>query len=77
MDDDFYKNGAVITGAIIAVVVFIGSWIYCINTYGFLLGVGLGWLPSIIAAVVIGGIIGLLWPLAIALIVLIVYKGLA
>jgi len=27
--------------SIIAYVVFVGSWIYCINEYGFLLGVGL------------------------------------
>jgi hypothetical protein len=40
-----------------AAIVFIGAWIYCIATYGFLLGVGLGWLPSLIVAV----IAGLLW----------------
>lgn len=43
--------------------VFVGCWIYCIATYGFLLGVGLGWLPSIIVAY----IIGFLWPLFLAL----------
>ncbi len=40
-------------------VVFICSWIYCIAEYGFLLGVGLGWLPSAI----VGVIAALLWPL--------------
>ena len=50
-----YELGFQIT----AVIVFIGCWIYCIATYGFLLGVGLGWLPSAIAA----WIAGLLWPL--------------
>jgi hypothetical protein len=35
------------------VLVFIGCWIYCIVSYGFLLGLGLGWLPSGIAASVI------------------------
>lgn len=39
-----------IISAIIAFVVFIGSWIYCINKYGYLFGVGLGWLPSMIVA---------------------------
>jgi hypothetical protein len=29
---------------------FVGCWVYCISEYGFLLGVGLGWLPSAIAA---------------------------
>lgn len=55
--------GAWITGF----VVFVGSWIYCIATYGYLLGVGLGWLPSIIVAV----IAGFLWPLiALAIVVI-------
>lgn len=44
---------------ITAIVVFIGCWIYCIATYGFLLGVGIGWLPSLIAAAVAG----FAWPL--------------
>ena len=39
-----------IISSIIAFVVFVGSWIYCINEYGYLFGVGLGWLPSIIVA---------------------------
>lgn len=37
-----------------AIVTFIGSWIYCIATYGYLFGVGLGWLPSLIVAYVAG-----------------------
>ena len=59
-DVDWYPIGVAITGLI----VFVGSWIYCIATYGFLFGVGLGWLPSFIVAVVAG----FLWPL-IALVV--------
>lgn len=58
-----YIAGAWLTGMI----TFVGSWIYCIATYGFLFGVGLGWLPSFICAVVAAA----LWPLiAIALAVL-------
>lgn len=40
--------------------IFIGSWIYCIASYGFLLGVGLGWLPSLIVAY----FASFLWPVA-------------
>jgi hypothetical protein len=47
-------------GWLFAVPTFIGSWIYCIAAYGFLLGVGLGWLPSAICAVVMVW----LWPVA-------------
>lgn len=54
-DDDVYRLGFGIT----AFITFVGSWIYCIAEYGFLLGVGLGWLPSIIVAAIAGA----LWPL--------------
>jgi len=67
MDADWYGAGAKITFW----PVFLGTWIYCIATYGFLLGVGLGWLP----AAIVGVIAGLLWPLialAIAGIILLV-----
>jgi len=38
---------------------FFISWIYCIVSYGFLLGVGLGWLPSLVLAIIATYI----WPL--------------
>jgi len=53
--EELYGNGAFFTGFI----VFIGSWIYCISTYGYLFGVGLGWLPSLIVAIIAGAV----WPL--------------
>lgn len=37
---------------------FVIVWLYAIATYGFLFGVGLGWLP----AIVIATIAGLCWP---------------
>lgn len=54
-----YNVGALGTGAL----VFIGSWIYCIFSYGFLFGLGLGWLPSIFVAIVAGFIWPGLWAL--------------
>ncbi|MBR0681133.1 hypothetical protein GXW74_11600 [Roseomonas eburnea] len=57
-----YAGGAGLTGF----VVFFGSWVYCIAHYGFLLGVGLGWLPSLIVAVVAAA----LWPIAALLLLL-------
>jgi hypothetical protein len=44
----------------LAVVAFIGAWAYCTLHYGFLLGFGLGWLPSIILALLVRA----MWPLA-------------
>ena len=55
ISEENYLVGAILVG----IPTFIGTWIYCIIHYGFLLGVGLGWLPSIITAF----IIGLTWPL--------------
>ena len=61
---DFYECGG---GGVVFLITFIGSWVYCIVEYGYLLGVGLGWLPSLIVAV----IAAFLWPLiALAIVVL-------
>lgn len=49
-----YRVGAWITGTL----AFLISWIYAVVSYGFFLGVGLGWIPSLVIAVVTG----LLWP---------------
>jgi hypothetical protein len=53
--DKVYRTGYLIT----AVIVFIGCWIYCIGTYGYLVGLGVGWLPSMIVAL----IVSVFWPL--------------
>ena len=54
------------------VVTFFGCWIYCVATYGFLIGVGIGWLPSAIAATVAA----FLWPVvAVAALVLALVIG--
>ena len=37
---------------------FVVTWIGCALNYGFLLGVGLGWLPALVVA----GIAALCWP---------------
>jgi hypothetical protein len=62
MDSDealgcIYRVGFAITWLL----VFLCCWIYCISTYGFLLGVGLGWLPSAIVATIAAA----LWPILI------------
>jgi hypothetical protein len=53
--DKIYKIGFFIT----AIIVFIACWIYAIVSWGFLIGVGLGWIPSLFIAV----IAGFIWPL--------------
>ena len=53
------------TGFVFAFISFAAAYIYCIFAYGFLLGLGLGWLPSLIFAV----IMFFLWPLALLAVV--------
>jgi hypothetical protein len=59
-------------GYVAGAITFIGAYIYCIATYGFLFGLGLGWLPSIILAYVVGFVTLFLWgPAALGLLLLI------
>lgn len=55
MNSEAYETGAKIIGTI----TFLVSWGYAVVTYGFFLGVGLGWIPSLVIAMVAA----LLWPL--------------
>ena len=49
----------VVISWIVAILTFLGGWAYCTITYGFLFGLGLGWLPSAILAATTGFV----WPL--------------
>ncbi|MCM2263748.1 MAG: hypothetical protein NDI73_00995 [Desulfuromonadales bacterium] len=51
-------------GFFVGVSVFFGSWVYAIKTYGWFLGLGLGWIPSIF----LGVMAGLFWPVAILIV---------
>ena len=63
--DNYVALGKII-GALSGVVAFFGSYYYCIATYGYLLGFGLGWLPSLILGVIVMFFATLLWPIVIA-----------
>jgi len=54
-----WQVGAVITG----IIAFFGIWIYSFVSWGFLIGLMIGWLPAIIGAFIIGA----LWPLILGL----------
>ena len=56
-----------VLGAVAGVITFVGAYIYCIATYGFLFGLGLGWLPSIILAGIVGWAVVFLWGPAIVI----------
>jgi len=63
-DSSWYPLGYLITW----IIIFVGCWIYTIVAYGFLIGVGIGWFPSAIAAT----ILSILWPIFLIIIVLFV-----
>ncbi len=62
MDD--YETGALITG----VIDFIALMVYAVSTYGWFLGLGMGWIP----AGVIAFVIGLLWPVVLFALALVI-----
>jgi hypothetical protein len=65
--ETYFQRGAGY-GVWIGLITFVISWIYCIAAYGFLFGVGLGWLPSLIVAAVAYLLTMLLWgPVALVL----------
>jgi len=71
MSEEYLEIGRT-HGIVVAVVVFFGVWIYCSITYGFLLGFGIGWLPSAICAFIAFLLTMVLWlPLDLAIAVLI------
>ncbi len=73
--DGLYLRVGVCLGIIPAIAAFLGSWWYCATTYGYLLGFGLGWLPSIILAAIVFFAFMFLWGPIALLIVFLVYLG--
>lgn len=62
-EDDLYFGIGSAIGGLSAAVAFFASWWYCAATYGYLLGFGLGWLPSAILAVIVFFALRALWGL--------------
>ncbi|MCB2093730.1 MAG: hypothetical protein H6901_01500 [Rhodobacteraceae bacterium] len=47
---DLYR----ISGIFIGVLTFIGCWLYAVAEWGFFLGFGLGWIPSLFIGIIAG-----------------------
>lgn len=45
------------------VLTFIGCWLSAMGSFGFLLGFGLGWIPSLIIAYIFAVLANFLWPI--------------
>jgi len=55
-----------VLGVTAGVITFVSAYIWCVAEYGFLFGLGLGWLPSMILAYLVGAAMFALWGPAIA-----------
>lgn len=69
MSGETYLFVGGIFGVLIGLATFLGAYIYCISTYGFLFGFGLGWIPSGILAFIIGHVVRFIWPLLVAFVI--------
>jgi len=56
-----YAGIGFVFGVGAGVVTFVGAWVYCVMTYGFVLGLGLGWFPAAICAGIVGWATTFLW----------------
>lgn len=70
MSGERYLSIGAMLGGLSGVVTFIGGWIYCMSQYGFLLGFGLGWLPSAMLAALVAAAVTYLWGVAAVLVVI-------
>lgn len=73
-------NFGVKLASVCQIATFFAVWWLCITEFGPWLGIALGWLPALAFAVLVGGLMFLLWPLAYvgtALLALAVIYGLA
>lgn len=61
MSNGWYTGVGGVLGVLAGILTFFGCWIYCIASFGFILGLGLGWIPSGFIALIVGGVVTFLW----------------
>lgn len=70
---NWYCRVGDVLGMIVAVTTFFITWIWCMSAYGFLLGFGLGWIPSAMLAGMLALTVRYMWgPVAVGLGILII-----
>ena len=57
-------NFGVKLASVCQIATFFCIWGLCIAEFGLLPGLALGWLPALLGAVLVGGIMFLYWPIA-------------
>lgn len=76
---DFLKDGLAesvqnLTAVLVGFCVFAGCWLHAINSWGWLLGIAFGWIPSAVITVAVGWIAYKLWFVIVGLVTLIVWQ---
>lgn len=64
-EDERYSFAYLVVAWIIGVIAFFAIWIYSFISWGFLIGLAIGWLPALIG----GFILGIIWPVVLLVIV--------
>ncbi len=64
-EDEWYSFAYLVVAWIIGVITFFAIWVYSFISWGFLIGLAIGWLPALIG----GFIIGIIWPAVLLVIV--------
>jgi len=72
-----YAGLGAVFGIAVGAITFVATWIYCAMTYGFVLGLGLGWFPAAICAGVVGWLVAIFWGAALVVLALAVGTAIA
>ena len=76
---NLFSNDAILAYQCISVpgtvgLVFLGSWVYAVYTWGWLLGLSLGWMPAAILAAISGFIAYYLWFIAFPILIIVYFS---
>jgi len=69
-----YLGVGVVVGWLAAVVTFIAVYVAAVSSAGWVIGIALGWIPAGIAAVIVGYLVGGLWPILAIGLAVVIYK---
>ncbi|HEX8573091.1 MAG TPA: hypothetical protein VF759_10100 [Allosphingosinicella sp.] len=74
-DEELYQRIGMAAAVLGALATFLGAWVYCAATYGFLFGFGLGWLPAAILAALVALVLRFAWPVLLGVVPLGLFLG--
>ena len=69
-----YLAVGLVVGWIAAAITFIAVYVAAVGSVGWVIGIALGWIPAGIAAVMVGYLVGGLWPILAIGLSVVIYK---